>query len=201
MTNSDLVKTGLQEGARMVRARWGLVVILYAFTLILGMLIAVPIYLGVVKHVGPTGFGADLIESFDTLLWREIVIKLTDTLTGFGIQLILVLPLYWIWKTVAHMGVIYALHNGAIFFVLARRWGVCAEGVGDQSYLFVAQSDLAGFKYDHRRCDPVFFPWRGWGILVYCHFNALFDSGRHGDARFISTICLYGGHHSPRFNR
>ncbi len=113
MNTRDLIETSIREGGRLTRLRWPLVVLLYAVNLVIALVMAIPIYRGTVRHLGGTGFGADLIESFDLILWSELGEKLLDTLAGLGWQLLLVLPIYWIWKTAAHVGVIYALHNGA----------------------------------------------------------------------------------------
>lgn len=115
MTWQDLVKTSIQEGGLLAGRRWGLTLLLYFFNLIIGLILAVPVLLAVSEHIGETGFGADMLAEFDPLLWRELIDKISDVLAGLLLLMLLVVPLYWIWKTAAHMGVIYALHNGAMW--------------------------------------------------------------------------------------
>ena len=115
MTTWVLTKSSMWDGGRLTRQRLGLVVLLYAFNLGVSLLIAFPVYLAIVEHVGSTGFGADLIQAFDLVVWREVMAGLADTLKALWWQLLLILPIYWVWKTASHVGVIYALHNGALW--------------------------------------------------------------------------------------
>ncbi len=115
VSTRELFIDSLGAGARLIRERVGLVILLYALDLLVAVLLAVPVYNAVVEHVGITGFGPDLIERFDLVLWRDFLDLMTNALFGLGIQLLLAIPLYWIWKTASRMGVIYALHQGAIW--------------------------------------------------------------------------------------
>ncbi len=113
--NEEYTIDSLKSGAGLMRDRWGLIVLLYVVNLGVAFVLALPIYLAVVEHVGFTGFGPDLIERFDLELWRGMLKDLRGTFASIGLQLLWVLPIYAIWKTASHMGVIYALHNGAIW--------------------------------------------------------------------------------------
>ena len=115
LTKRQLTTQSLTAGAGLIRERFGLVVLLYTFDLAVALLLAIPVYSAFVEHVGYSGFGADLIQGFDLILWREIADLMTDVLQGIGLQLLWVIPIYWVWKTAAQMGVIYALHQGAIW--------------------------------------------------------------------------------------
>lgn len=115
LSKRELFTSSVAAGAGLIRERIGLVVLLYVFDITIALLLAIPIYNAVVEHVGYSGFGADLIQGFDLVLWRDIIDAMTDVLQGVGIQLLLVIPIYWIWKTASRMGVIYALHQGAIW--------------------------------------------------------------------------------------
>ena len=114
-SKQTLVKDSIADGARFVRERIGLVFLLYGLDLVVALLLAIPIYGAVVDHVGATGFGVDLIQGFDLILWRDILDALTEALQVVGLQLLIVLPVYWLWKVASRMGVIYALHQGAIW--------------------------------------------------------------------------------------
>ncbi len=115
LSKRELFTSSVAAGAGLIRERIGLVTLLYVFDVVIALLLAIPIYNAVVEHVGYSGFGADLIREFDLVLWRDIIDLMTDVLQGVGIQLLLVIPIYWIWKTASRMGVIYALHQGAIW--------------------------------------------------------------------------------------
>ena len=99
----------------MVRRRWTLIVLLYTVNLLAALLVAVPVFRAIARHVGGTGFGPDLIRAFDLMVWRDIVDRLSDTLAGVGMQLLVLTVVYGVWRVAAHMGVIYALHNGALW--------------------------------------------------------------------------------------
>ena len=115
MSKQKLVKESIAQGAGLVRERLGLVFLLYGLDLLVAVLLAAPIYSAVVDQVGITGFGPDLMQSFDLVLWRDIVDALSDVLRVVGLQLLIVIPVYWLWKTASRMGVIYALHQGGIW--------------------------------------------------------------------------------------
>ncbi len=110
-----LVTESITNGAGFIRSRLGLVFLLYLFDLIIAVLLAVPVYSALVKHVGPTGFGVDLIQKFDLVLWWQIIDQMSEALSTVGLLLLIVVPLYLLWKAASHMGVIYALHQGAIW--------------------------------------------------------------------------------------
>ncbi|MEM8484280.1 MAG: hypothetical protein AAF564_01965 [Bacteroidota bacterium] len=115
ISKRELFTQSLGAGFQLLRGRLGLVALLYGFDLLVAVLLGFPIYNAVVEHVGITGFGPDLIQRFDLVLWREILDGLTEAFKVLGIQLLIVIPVYWIWKTASRMGVIYALHQGGIW--------------------------------------------------------------------------------------
>lgn len=115
LSKRELAKQSLAAGATLSRERLGLVVLLYAVNLVMALILAFPLYFAFVENIGETGFGPDMIQSFDLMLWREALDGVGDTFQVIGLQLLWVLPLYMLWKTAAHMGVIYALHQGAIW--------------------------------------------------------------------------------------
>ena len=115
LSKRELATQSMSAGATMLRDRPGLAVLLYAVNLVLALIIAVPLYTTFVEHVGITGFGPDMIRSFDLMLWREAMDLASDGFKMMAIQLLWALPLYLLWKTAANMGIIYALHQGAIW--------------------------------------------------------------------------------------
>ncbi len=115
VSKQKLVKESIAQGAGLVRERLSLVFLLYGLDLVVAVLLAIPIYSAVVDEVGLTGFGPDLIQGFDLVLWRDIVDGLTEVLQVVGLQLLIIIPVYWLWKTASRMGVIYALHQGGIW--------------------------------------------------------------------------------------
>ncbi len=115
LSKHELAKQSLAAGATLSRERLGLVVLLYAVNLVMALILAFPFYFAFVEHVGETGFGPEMIQSFDLMLWREVLDGIGETMKVVGFQLLWVLPVYMLWKTAAYMGVIYALHQGAIW--------------------------------------------------------------------------------------
>ena len=103
------------EGFSLIGRRFRLVVLIYALNLVITFLVVWPIYNMLVESVGATGFGRDLVQQFDLLLWREILIENREVFLQLLLRGLWVLPLVWIWKTATQVGVIYALHQGAIW--------------------------------------------------------------------------------------
>lgn len=115
LTKRELATQSLANGALLLRERPGLAVLLYVVNLVVALVIAVPLYGAFVEHVGSTGIGADMIQSFDLMLWVEAIDLTSGGFQMLAIQLLWALPLYLLWRTAARMGVIYALHQGAIW--------------------------------------------------------------------------------------
>ena len=99
----------------MIVRRFRLVALIYALHLALVLLVVFPLYSVIVENVGVTGFGRDLVQGFDLLLWREILLDNRDAFIQVLLRALMVIPVFWVWKTATQMGVIYALHNGAIW--------------------------------------------------------------------------------------
>ena len=106
----------LKEGAGMVRKRFGLVLLLYGVNLLVAALVAWPIYQVYIELVGTSGYDADLVKELDFVLWWEMFFGGVQTQLNSMLSILLwVIPIYWVWKTASQMGIIYALHNGAIW--------------------------------------------------------------------------------------
>ena len=103
------------EGFRLIRSRFRLVALIYALNLVLVFAVAFPVYRIMMESVGATGYGKDLLLEFDILLWREILMENRETLLQLLWTIVLVIPVFWIWKTAVQMGTIYALHHGAMW--------------------------------------------------------------------------------------
>lgn len=103
------------EGFSLILRRFRLVVLIYALNLAITFLVVWPIYNLLVENVGITGFGRDLVQQFDLILWREIVLENRDVFLELLLRILWVLPLVWVWKTATQVGIIYALHQGAIW--------------------------------------------------------------------------------------
>lgn len=170
VSKRQLVRESVAHGAGMVRQRIGLVILLYVVEIGVALLLAIPIYNAFVEHVGSTGFGADLIEGFDLLLWREILDAMSGVLSGVGLQLLWIVPLYWLWKTAAHMGVIYALHQGALW----PFW----RGVG----YYTGRGLLVSF---------IFLPMKVLVLVIAIFFSGFLANAIGGEiAAFWSTAVL-----------
>lgn len=115
ISKRELCTQSMGAGVRLMSGRVSLVALLYALDLLVAVLLGFPLYNAFVTHVGITGFGPDLMARFDLVLWREVLDGLTEAFKVLGVQLLLVIPVYWIWKTASRMGVIYALHQGGIW--------------------------------------------------------------------------------------
>ena len=110
-----MVITSIKKGIGLIKKRLRLVVLLYLINLILAALVAVPFFNILFDEIGGTGFGAELSEAFDPILWIEILREIGGDVTQLLKQSLWVIPVLWVWKTAAQVGVIYALHHGAIW--------------------------------------------------------------------------------------
>ena len=110
-----MIGKSIKEGSRLVLGRFRLVVLIYVLNLILAFVFVFPVYRAVLETIGGTGFGAELMYRFDLVLWREIIVENAEGLSASFRRIVWVLPLLWVWKTATQMGLIYALHHGAIW--------------------------------------------------------------------------------------
>ncbi len=111
------------QGFRAATSRPGLAGLLYAFNLVIGIIVTVPIFLALNSIVGTTGFSGELSSQFDIALWMDIMEDALPTFQSFQIQLLWILPVFFLWKVASSVGVIHTLHtHGARSF-----W----QGVGE----------------------------------------------------------------------
>ena len=103
------------DGFTLILRRLRLVVLIYALNAVLVFLVLLPLYRIIAGTVADTGFGEDLFREFDVLLWSEILLGNRESFVHLLRRIVWVIPVFWIWKTAVQMGVIYALHQGAIW--------------------------------------------------------------------------------------
>ena len=99
----------------MIKKRLRLVALLYLINLVVALIVALPFYNILFEEVGRTGFGVELSEAFDPVVWSQIFMNLRSDLQQLSVLLLWSIPVLWIWRTASQVGVIYALHHGAIW--------------------------------------------------------------------------------------
>ena len=110
-----MVITSIKNGLALIKKRLRLVVLLYLINLTVALLLAIPLYDLLIANVGSTGYGRELREAFNPILWSQILVEIGSDVRLYITRLLWVIPILWIWKTAAQVGVIYALHHGAIW--------------------------------------------------------------------------------------
>ena len=115
MNKMQQTKACIKTGIGYTRKRPGLVALVYLVNVLVAGLLAVPVFTAVYHAIGPTGFGSDLISEAGITLWVEMWPEVMPAFQSLLASMIVVLPLYMLWKTVMHMGLIYALHQGALW--------------------------------------------------------------------------------------
>ncbi|WP_456424902.1 hypothetical protein [Rhodocaloribacter sp.] len=121
-----------RAGLAAVQKRPGLVVLTYAVNLCLAFILALPIYMALSSVVGPTGFGSDLAQQFDVVLWADILDKVGIVLSALWAQLFWMIPLYLVWKAGLSVGLIHAFRDGGgrSFWAGVGRYAARAVGLG-----------------------------------------------------------------------
>lgn len=99
------------QGIRTATSRPGLAGLLYAFNLVIGIIVTVPIYLTLNSVVGATGFSGELSSQFDITLWMDIMEDALPTFQALLIQLLWILPLFFLWKVVSSVGIIHTVNT------------------------------------------------------------------------------------------
>ena len=112
-----------KQGFAAATARPGLVGLLYAFGLVVALIVTVPIFLTLASVTGTSGFSPVLSAQFDVALWADIMEDAGSTFQALQLQLFWIIPFFLLWKTASSVGVISTLYtNGATSF-----W----EGLGE----------------------------------------------------------------------
>lgn len=102
----------LTTGFQRIGQRRGLVLLIYGCYLGLALLLALPLALAVEEALGPSGFGQDLVERFDLVLWVDVWEQAGDAFRGLMAQLFWLVPVLLLWKTVVAVGLTHALREG-----------------------------------------------------------------------------------------
>ena len=139
MTSVHLLLAGLGSALR----RLDLVFLVYGIQLAIAAVFAAPIVRSLEAIVGPTGFGAELVEGSDFVLWADILIEGVRRLGHRGLHLLWLLPLVMLWKAAKSVGLVRALgmESGASFWRGAMRFGLRSVLVG---VLFAALAAVTG---------------------------------------------------------
>lgn len=118
-----MIIQSLTRGIRQTRRRWPLIALVYLMNLLPAFVLAAPVYALLADTVGGTGFGADLAEGFDLVLWSDVMAELRPGLSAATAQLLWIVPLYMLWKTAAYAGLIHALSiDGRSFWTGVGRY-------------------------------------------------------------------------------
>ena len=115
MTKIESTLFSIRRGIAYTNNRKGLVLLVYLANVLAAGLLALPMFSAVMGAIGDTGHGKDLISNFDLTFWVEMWPEVLPTIQGLIAGLTFLIPLYLLWKTALHMGLIYALHQGAIW--------------------------------------------------------------------------------------
>lgn len=104
-------RAALRDGLAGVRHRAGLVLLLYGFHLGIAFVLTVPLYVALSNAVARTGFGPDLAEGFDLILWADVFERIEPMLPALALQLLWAVPLLFVWHVAAGVGLVHALRG------------------------------------------------------------------------------------------
>jgi len=106
--------------------RPGLAGLLFAGNLILGIILAIPVLMAFSQAVSSTGFSPELSEEFDIALWADLMEESGPVFQTMLAQLFWILPVLYIWKVGAAVGIVYALsgdRDGSFWTGLGKHAG------------------------------------------------------------------------------
>jgi len=99
----------LADGWSASIKRPGLAGLLYAGNLVLGVILAIPVFMAFSQAVSETGFSPEMAEEFDIALWADMLGETGPVLGSMLSQLFWVLPVLYLWKVGSSVGIVYAL--------------------------------------------------------------------------------------------
>jgi hypothetical protein len=121
-----MLASSLSAGFRALRARPGLVVLLFAFNLVLAFVLAVPIGAVLGSALEGTGFDADLAERLDIVLLTDILVQHGSLFRILAAQLFWIVPVVLAWKAAFGVGLVHALRDdgtGSFWTGVGRYFG------------------------------------------------------------------------------
>ena len=112
----------LNDGWSASVKRPGLAGLLYAGNLLLGIILSIPILVAFSSAVSESGYSPDLGVEFDVALWADILRDSGPLVSTMLMQLLWVIPVFYLWKIGSTVGVVHAMRDD--------RTGSFWEGVG-----------------------------------------------------------------------
>ncbi len=127
-----MVNDALRVGIEGIRRRPDLVLLVWGVHFVLGVGLSVPLVQSLHEVVAPTGFGSDLVEGPNVVLWADVLAGAKDALVRNGLHLLWFVPLALLWKAAAGVGLVHALRADAAqsFWQGAARFGLRSAVVG-----------------------------------------------------------------------
>ncbi|NND70895.1 MAG: hypothetical protein HKN43_04895 [Rhodothermales bacterium] len=104
----------IRSGLSVVGRKPGLVALIYAVNVFTALVIAVPLYIGLSRIVGPTGFGFDLAAGSNIVVWADIIESLSHVSAAAFVQVMWILPVVFLAKVVSSVGLINAIRDDGI---------------------------------------------------------------------------------------
>jgi hypothetical protein len=109
-----MLARSFSAGLRAIRKRPGLAVLLFALDLALAFILSLAAAAIIGGELAPTGFSEALAREFDLVLWADLSDEFGAALGTILQQLVWVIPLWIIWKAIAHAGLVHALRGDAV---------------------------------------------------------------------------------------
>ncbi len=109
-----MILSSFSAGINALRKRPGLAVLLYVLDLALAFVLSLGVLLLINEEVAQSGFAPDFAAQFDFTVWMDFSEQVGDAFFPIVGQLLWVIPLWLMWKAVAHVGLVHALRGDAI---------------------------------------------------------------------------------------
>jgi hypothetical protein len=104
----------ISTGFRLAARRPGLALLVYLANLLVALVISIPVFGALSVATGRTGYGPELVERFNFVLWSDIIQKSGDAMLASWAQFLWTIPLVLLWKIAMSVGLVHALRDGGI---------------------------------------------------------------------------------------
>jgi hypothetical protein len=104
----------ITSGFQLATRRPGLTLLVYLANLFVALLLSIPVFSALSVATANSGYGPELVERFDFVLWADIIERAGDALLASWVQVAWAIPIALLWKVAMSVGLIHALRDGGI---------------------------------------------------------------------------------------
>ncbi len=109
-----MVSKSIRNGVSFIGRKPGLVILIYVVNVLAALLITLPLYSSLSGVIDQTGFGFELAEAADIVVWADILGKIGPVFGSVMLQLLWIFPILFVTKIAMSVGLINAARDGGI---------------------------------------------------------------------------------------